>query len=187
MNLHELRKIIAESDRSDWRKITCWGHGSGPSYRADNAGGELRGSELLQRAHANVAIYIPDIDISIAWGMDRSSDERDLSFEWNGKFPDPQTTVHLADVFYRGSLVDRVYQAAVDGGRAYLPIGSSRLAKDSPAEMVPEARYEVVTSQWETDFARLVHDFEHVDSFDSYLRRAGHIILPDAAEDMLSD
>lgn len=186
MKLQDLRGLVRRSSRADWHKITCWGAGSGPSYRDRLTSGTINGDVIEYESHGNVAIFMPDIDISIAWGLDRDPDDRDLSFEWDGVFPDPKTTVQFADIFYRSSLVDREYLAAVDGGRALLPIGQTRFAEGSPHHG-KDMRFEVVTSEWQVDLARLVHSFEHMDDFDSYLNRAGHIVLPDDPADLLAD
>lgn len=186
MRLDDLRVTVRESARTDWHKITCWGSGSGPSYRDRLTSGRINGDYVEYESHGNVAVYIPDIDISIAWGLDRDRDDRDLHFEWDGTFADSKTTVTFADIFYRGSLVDREYHANVDGGRALLPIGHTRFTADSPKHG-PNAKFEVVTSQWQVDFARIVHSFEHAENFDRYLERAGHIVLPDQQDDLLTD
>lgn len=186
LRLDDLRVTVRESARTDWHKITCWGSGSGPSYRDRLTSGRINGDYVEYESHGNVAVYIPDIDISIAWGLDRDRDDRDLHFEWDGTFADSKTTVTFADIFYRGSLVDREYHANVDGGRALLPIGHTRFTADSPKHG-PNAKFEVVTSQWQVDFARIVHSFEHAENFDRYLERAGHIVLPDQQDDLLTD
>jgi hypothetical protein len=33
MNLTQLMSIVVASQKKDWNHITCWGYGSGPSYR----------------------------------------------------------------------------------------------------------------------------------------------------------
>lgn len=173
MRFQDLREAIRRSSRGDWHKITCWGGGAGPSYRDRLTTGTINGDLVEYESHGNVAVFMPDIDISIAWGLDRDPDDRHhgLSFEWDDKFPDSKTTVQLADIFYRGSLVDREYQAAVDGGRALIPMGHTRIAEGSPRHG-KDVRYEVVTSEWQVDFARVVHSFEHAGDFDGYLSSA---------------
>jgi hypothetical protein len=117
-----LRSTIIISDPDDWHRILR----SRPVYREDfntwmspakAAAGMNVGS------HGYGAIYRPDIGLTIAYGMRSPFSPSEPSLQW-AAFPDPtKVTVHIADVFWRGSLVDRVDYAVVDSGRYILPIG----------------------------------------------------------------
>lgn len=123
MTLDELRTIIAGSTSRDWSRIKAMG----PTYRdrfgswsspADGTSG------IDHDSHAELAVYRPDIDLTIAYGMPESQNDHSLSFKWSEAFPDSAIReISIADIFWRGSLVDRVNFVYVDGGRGIVPIG----------------------------------------------------------------
>jgi hypothetical protein len=123
MTFDELRALIANSRPADWHRIKS----AGPTYRdrfgswsspANNTSG------VDHDSHGELAVYRPDIDLTIAYGMPESQHDRDLKFEWSENFPDSKIReISLADIFWRGSLVDRVNSVYVDGGRGIVPIG----------------------------------------------------------------
>lgn len=151
MQFDELRTLITASRNSDWHRIR-----SGPTYRdsfatwsspADgSAGCEVHG-------HTYVAVYKPDIDITIAFGRESGLMSRDLKFGW-AEFPDPKVSMHDADVFWRGSLVDRVNFVYVDGGRCALPLGLGHQGLE--------------ITRHEFAVARLIDALESGDRFDTY-------------------
>lgn len=123
MTLDELRTIIANSHPAEWSRIKAMG----PTYRdrfgswsspADGTSG------IDHDSHAEAAVYRPDIDLTVAYGMPESQHEHKLKFEWSEDFPDSEIReISIADFFWRGSLVDRVSYVYVDGGRGILPLG----------------------------------------------------------------
>jgi hypothetical protein len=121
MTLDELRNIIINSTPTDWSRITAMG----PTYR-DRFGswtGPGDKSGIDHDSHAEVAVYRPDIDLTLAYGMPESQHERSLSFAWSENFPDSEIReISIADVFWRGSLVDRINYVYVDGARGLLPL-----------------------------------------------------------------
>lgn len=178
MNLLELRATIQSAHRPDWHKITCWGAGTGPSYRNSFMSTLIGSTDTVETEvdqHSNVAVLINDIDVSIAWGLDRDdtgvrrfASRRDLSFDFLPSFLNDKVSVIFADVFYRGSLVDREYLVAVDG--AYLPMPSQNFPDGLDYSDPASSRVEHHLTQWEIALARLVSSFEHsVAQFDSRL------------------
>ncbi|OBA89340.1 hypothetical protein A5642_15150 [Mycolicibacterium mucogenicum] len=123
MTFDELRALIANSHARDWQRIKLMG----PTYRdrfgawsspADGTSG------LDHDTHAELAVYRPDIDLTIAYGMPQSQHGHSLTFKWSEAFPDSEIReISIADIFWRGSLVDRVNYVYVDGGRGIVPIG----------------------------------------------------------------
>ncbi|WP_062894987.1 hypothetical protein [Mycobacterium avium] len=123
MTLDELRAIISSSTSRDWSRIKA----AGPTYRdrfgswsspADGTSG------VTHDSHVEVAVYRPDIDLTVAYGMPESQHDRNLKFEWSENFPDSEIReISIADFFWRGSLVDRVNYVYVDGGRGIIPLG----------------------------------------------------------------
>lgn len=74
-------------------------------------------------------------------------------------FPDPSVQIDMADFFWRGSLVDRVDYAYVDGARGIIPMGDGYLG--------------LKVTSYEVDVARLLHGLRHghFGAFDDYFRR----------------
>lgn len=123
MTFDELRETILSSQPSDWRRIAKLG----PTYR-DRFGawtGPDDRSGIDHDSHPEVAVYRPDIDLTIAYGMPESQHDRNLAFGWSKSFPDSEIrAISIVDFFWRGSLVDRVNYVYVDGARAVLPLGN---------------------------------------------------------------
>jgi len=123
MRLDELQTTISNSLPAEWQRIKL----SGPTYRdrfgawsspADGTSG------IDHDSHVEVAVYRPDIDLTVAYGMPESQHEHKLKFEWSANFPDSAIReISIADFFWRGSLVERVSYVYVDGGRGIVPLG----------------------------------------------------------------
>lgn len=185
MDLNTIRQNIINSTREDWHKITCWGAGCGPSYRYGfSTFSGQHGVQTEAKDHGNVAILIEDVDISIAWGYhpDESAfwagrdDEFDFS-DFLPQFPDKSVSRMYADVFYRGSLVDRELLVVADGGRYYVPIPRTEHPHQKRPDdfSQPEQHY----TKWDIGFASLVQSFEHVDSLDYALSRMTYVLDDD--------
>jgi hypothetical protein len=153
----EIRRIISESQRSDWNVVSCFGL---PSFLPWSPDGEF--SEHFARA-----AYRPDISIGLAWGIRDNEDYRE---GWANNFDDERAERFLVDIFYNGMLVDREYVVVVDGGRCYLPhpeLGTLRVRR------------------WDYEFVRLLDELRAASGvgggigdpspseFESYFRRAG--------------
>lgn len=181
MRLAEIREMLTNSTASDWNKITCWGAGTGPSYRNVFESWQSSG-EVMQTgvdSHGNTAVFREDVNLSVAWGLDRDNrwwdrSDRGLSFSFEDNFPDSKITVLFADVFWAGTLVDRHYLMAVDGGRAYLPLSQVRKVG---AGMGPDS-YEEYFVEESLPIARLFHSFEHAEDFDRYVAQSGLPVAP---------
>ncbi len=113
LSFWQIQQQILDSSEDDWHHIGCWG-GGGPSFRESSDG---------RFYHHMVAAYMPDPRLTLAWGVnidgDDSSMERRTS--WSEDFPDPKMTAHYCDVFWCGSLIERVAYYNVDGGRHMVP------------------------------------------------------------------
>lgn len=139
--LPEIRSLVRKSAPRDWHQI-----GEGPTYRSRFAyskgpGGRWR---LEEDSHHTVVVYKRDVDLTIAYGLDFDSLRRDApEFEWSKVFSDKSVHIGLADIFWGGSLVDRVGYALVDGARGTLPIGGGRDG--------------LRVTSWQVDMARLLH------------------------------
>lgn len=171
MRLDELEDIIANTDQEHWSVI-----GEGPTFLYDF---ELSGAYDDQRIthvgqHSSTAVLRGDVDVRIAWGFDPDHDrDRRLNFFEEHTFADEIVYRELGDLLYRGALVQRYWLIHVDGGRATLPMPTTRRR---PAAVERERRYELTTTQAEIDFARLVDALTGGQEFDSYLRTSGIIV-----------
>ena len=115
MHLRELIRIIAQSDPSEWHHIACWGAHAGPSYRDRFLFREVHNESpgfLLHEAHSSAAVYIPDISITMAFGLGANEDFKE---EWANQFPDEKASSSFVDVFYNAALVYRAVYVTVDG------------------------------------------------------------------------
>ena len=173
MKLQQVRDMVSASSRGDWHVITCWGHGSGPSYRDRFTGwtGSDGQKYIEVQSHGLHAVYEDDVALAITCGMELTDGRDKRKLAWAEKaFGDELVTFDFADVFYAGTLVDRVITVSVDSANAILPVPLSGAEGESPT-----------VSAYKRDVARTVHNFEHqstgYESFDSYMERAGIIVV----------
>lgn len=183
MDLHTIRQKIIDTTPGDWNKITGWGYGAGPIYHYGfYTECDEHGLETEAKGHANVAVLLEDVDISIAWGLDpdewsSGGGHRDFDFSnFLPTFLDKSTSRMYADVFYRGSLVDRQLFVVADGGRYYVPI--PRTEYPNKAGCTAEELRDPVHhyTRWDIGFARIVHSFEHGESFDNLLAKIDYVL-----------
>ncbi|MGW4071400.1 hypothetical protein [Nocardia grenadensis] len=167
MQHDEFRSLIEKSAPTDWRTIP----GAGPTYRVRY--GSISTAEGVHRVdineHHSVVVFTPDIDITIAFGMGFDFDYADVdrrpkrSFDWMENFADDHIDICFADLFYRGSLVDRINYVSVDGARAILP-----WAREYDG---------LKADRFDTAVARLLHaKAGHSADFDEYFHRAGFVV-----------
>ncbi|GJO33955.1 hypothetical protein NJB1507_46260 [Mycobacterium marinum] len=132
---------------------------NGPTYRSRFSYSTGPGEQwrLEEDSHHTVMVYIANVDLTIAYGMtfDFRDSGPDREFEWSKAFPDSSVQIDMADFFWRGSLIDRVDYAYVDGARGIVPMGGGYLG--------------LKVTSYEVDVARLLHnvkggrffDFDH--------------------------
>jgi hypothetical protein len=173
MKLTELMETIVNSDRDHWHKITCWGANTGPSYHERLTffqTWEGQKGVLEAEDHSNVAIYIPDVSVTIAFGLKALDDFRE---DWANQFPDPHASSSYVDVFYNNALVFRDVYVSVDGGRSKLPLPRRIFDKTDKKKVVA---LEVQEDHYH--FIRLVDSFEGgTHDFDDYFKRAGFKVV----------
>lgn len=162
MTFDELRSLIASSHPRDWQRIRAMG----PTYR-DRFGswtGPGDQSGIDHDSHNELAVYRPDIDLTIAYGMPESRHDRDLKFEWSENFPDSKIReISIADIFWRGSLVDRVNFVYVDGGRGIVPLGGGHQGLEITQYDLAVARLLSGISeyrQWDRYFGAVPYEFQ---------------------------
>ncbi|MGA5552367.1 hypothetical protein [Streptomyces pseudogriseolus] len=113
--------------------------------------------------------------LTISWGIVVATD---MTPDWNSAFTDDgPLRYQVGDIFWNGTLVDRHYLTAVDGGRVMLPppkpIFEERDGK------IAVTRYEV--THYERAFARLIHNAEPGEDFDRYYEKAGFVTVDNRA------
>lgn len=169
MRLNELQNLVIQSQPEDWHMIPAG------AFFTDAPNIDTGSFEQ----HDYLLVYREDVDLTIQWGMRaRGFDHVEKAKQlWpNAAFPDPAADVYHVDAFWRGVLVDRENVVSVDGCRAYLPLGSSRVTNweggGGPAPEVPE--YEHTATPWQAALARVVDNDR--DEHDSYMSRAGLVV-----------
>ena len=160
MTLQELIERIKMSSPGDWHKI-----GGFPSYRDKftlHSNADSRWVEV--EPHDVVAVYKPDVSITMAWGLTVHADFQE---PWANEFPDRRASSHYVDIFFNSALVFREMYVSVDGGRAYLP-----LPRRAEAHVIP------------ADYARFVCLLNalsfHVSQWDRYFTQAKFTVIDSA-------
>ena len=136
MTLDQLFKNIVSSSRGSWHTITCWGVGSGPSYRSQlKTGRTMEGANNQDvesaSSHHVVASFKEDLSITMALGLTANPDFKEA---WANIFHNPHASTHHVDIFYNGAMVYRDSYVLVDGGKAKLPMPKR-------AMLVPKSYY----------------------------------------------
>lgn len=168
MTLQEYGEIISNSKKEDWNIITCWGAGAGPSYQNSfsvwTQGGEFSNIDI--DSHSMIGVYKPNIDITIAWGLESNSE---FISEWANKFDDSHATSSFIDFFLRGHMIFRDILVTVDGGRVHIPIPLLRRIEDTESKekfrrIVPGNKYE---------FFKILNSLESSFDYEETFRRTG--------------
>ncbi|MEU8406126.1 hypothetical protein AB0C19_07960 [Micromonospora sp. NPDC048842] len=173
MNLNDLLKIVLSSSQGDWRSM--------PGPIAPEVLGEVQEGDrhwLEVSGHYQRWVFVPDVRVSIAYGMPTSLNAEPLTFEWT--FPDPKVYQAYGDILYNGSPVHRACLLHVDGARAILPTPRNEVAPSGGPFGMELFAYSATES--EIAFARLVDGLAGHGEFDRYLQRASIVPVPDSAE-----
>jgi hypothetical protein len=185
MQLSELETILEGTSPDDWEVISgppTFLHGymvsPGPGKVPSGQDPEPQQVTTVEE-HFSIAVLRADIDVRIAWGYQPYFDEKEDAYYFEKHpFPDPLVIAVLADVFYRGALVQRHWLVSVDGAHALLPMPTPRVrdaAEITPSD--PEG-YEWFVTERKVNFARLIHELDKFDKFEPYMRRSGFIVVP---------
>lgn len=171
MKLNELLNAILVSKPEQWNRISCWGYGSGSSYKDKFEFYEVyNGQEnvLHTESHSDICIFKEDIDVTMAYGL---TSNEDFKAEWANKFPNPSACSNIIDIFYRGSLVFRETYLVVDGGRCELPIPSYG---DNGELVVSKDYYNFIKL-----FEKISNGSTNDNKFDSYFNQTDIKIVDD--------
>ena len=173
MYLTELRGLVANTKTSDWLVVDGPLFHEATSVKPSN----MTGHPIVDRP-ASRAVLVTDIDVALEWGLqarpgsiakDAKEWTRDAGFATRAVMP-----VYV-DVFFRGSLVDRVTGVWVDNLTALLPV--PHLA---PQDAVGDLGFANVAAwrvgRWSHALCRLVDALEEGTRFDDYVRATGFVV-----------
>jgi hypothetical protein len=174
MRHDELTGMVVESRRDDWEPLE-----QGPYY-ADGFWMESSGNEhrLGTKWHDWLAVYKPDVDLRLAWGMTHRDDyQLPEPFIW----PNRKIYLDFVDAFWRGSLVARWRVLNVDGGACYHP------EPDRASVNTGDSLRDWETVGWtvkasEVKLCRLLQSFsmgEEHNNFDDFFRPDRIVVVPD--------
>jgi hypothetical protein len=130
MDLRTLINTIIDSAPEDWHIIA-----DQPTYRDHLEFYEVyegQSNVLHAAAHHSVAAYIPDVSVTMAWGLKWNQDFKE---DWCKQFPDPKAHGCFLDVFFNNALVFRTAYVWVDGITFPLP----RRTKDGDLQVTERA------------------------------------------------
>lgn len=117
MRLDELLTTVAESTAEDWEKLDVHTVYVWDCAREDEC-------QILQPTfHHGLAVFKPDVDVSLAFGATVNSP---LEEPWVERFPDRAASTIAVWLRYRGAMVFEWVVARVDGGRYVLPLPGVR-------------------------------------------------------------
>ena len=127
------------------------------------------GPEFEQDNHHTMAVYKPDVSLSLAWGL---LENAEFSEEWHeqGGFPDKKARSIWVDTFWNGVTIDRELAVSVDGGRCTLPLPRRHV------EDTATIGWEI--SRWQHSFFRLINTLGGVSprEYESYVDRGRFFI-----------
>ncbi len=130
MDLQGLMKTIIASATEDWYLIA-----DEPTYRDHLEFYEVYNGQanvLHCEAHGSVGVYMPNVSITMAWGLQWRDDFEE---EWCKQFPDPEAHGCFLNVFFNNAMVFRTAYVWVDGINLPLP----RRTKDDGLEVTKNA------------------------------------------------
>jgi hypothetical protein len=116
MHLGKLIDIVTGSSPKDWHLIA-----DKPSFHDRLEFYEVYNGQpnvLHSDAHHSVASYIPDVSITMAWGLEWNKDFKE---DWCANFPAPKAHGGYLDIFFNNALVYRSAYVWVDGVTLPLP------------------------------------------------------------------
>jgi hypothetical protein len=173
----EIANTILGSSADDWALVSV--EGSAYLDRFEELVSAEQ-SHLEIESHVYLAVYRPDVDLRLGWGMRQDTG---LTFpDWD--FPDGSISRLVVDAFWRGALVGRWSVLSVDGGRCYMPDPSLAVAAVGSAPRDLEVIGSTV-GESRVALARLLQQIQGREDaeLDSYLHRANVVVVPDAGLD----
>jgi hypothetical protein len=158
MDLRKLLSTIIDSSREDWNFI------AGETFH-NTFGIEGPPKMLHAYAHKGTAVYIPNVAISMEFGLEWRDNYK---AKWIETFPDHHASGQYLDVFFNHALVYRTAYVYVDGGRHKLPLPNNDVdlkVEKGHCDLIKVIDRMAVAQR--TDY----------DPFDGALRQAGFTIV----------
>jgi hypothetical protein len=173
MCLTELRGLIANTTSTDWLVV------DGPLFHEATSvmPSNTTGHPVVDRP-ASRAILVSNIDVAIEWGLQaRAGEHTKNAREWtrDAGFSNKTVLPVHVDVFFRGSLVDRVTAIWVDDLSALLPAPHLK-----PQDAMSDLGFTNVAAwrvgRWSHALCRLVDALEEGTRFDDYIAATGFVV-----------
>jgi len=127
MNLSTILQTLKDSDIDDWHKMPDQGPFHHWNVTSQHLGEGARTTDLEPVAHSSLAVYKPDIDISIAFGAIHRDE---FNEPWTKNFPDKRASSEWVCLRYRGTVVYDWIVVLVDGARYAILLPSSETGSD---------------------------------------------------------
>ncbi|KQM57416.1 hypothetical protein [Agreia sp. Leaf210] len=173
MYLTELRGLIANTPSTDWLVVDGPLFHEATSVKPSN----MTGHPIVDRP-ASRAVLVSDIDVALEWGLQaRVGEHAKNAREWirDAGFSTKAVLPIYVDVFFRGSLVDRVTAIWVDNLAALLPAPHLK-----PQDAVTDLGFTNVAAwrvgRWNHALCRLVDALEEGTSFDEHIAATGFVV-----------
>jgi hypothetical protein len=146
-SLQEIKKLVTDSEPSEWNRLSGWGSGTAPISPAlldiSRAAkyGEVEAWHL--RNYSDLLVSEHEVALSIAYGLDGHPDDdsNKRTFDWATE-RDWDVRLRIADVRWHGVPVDRVFYWVLDSMYA-CPIGQIGENDSDPAIV---SRYEMAVA-----------------------------------------
>lgn len=117
MRLDDLLLTVAESAVDDWEKVDVR-----TEFHDVPEGGEVGAEPLEPSFHHTLAVFRPNVDISLAYG---ATVVRPFEEPWTESFGGPASLIAVW-FRYRGAVVYERVVVSADGGRCVLPLPRMR-------------------------------------------------------------
>ena len=169
MKLPDIYLTMEPTGPAQWNTITF-----GPLFHQQmsaSGGGGQSGSTVRVAQHGTRAVLVNDVDVSIEFGMDAAAIQNQALLDWvkPANFAYDNARPFYIDLFYRGSLVDRVVAVWIDEYRGALPLPYSITADGGVQGAVPSWH----VSRRSYLLVRLIDQLRGAVEFDRYFGLSG--------------
>lgn len=121
MDLYRIQNdLIADRSAEAWFTPNIAGPTFNYRWEYGTSGGD--GFSNIIGEHDSHAVLREDVSLTMHWGLEIDSEDRQRRFDWAKEFPDPTVRPFWVDFFWNNALIDRVELAFVDGSRGVIPM-----------------------------------------------------------------
>jgi hypothetical protein len=168
MQLPQIYLTIEPTGPVHWNTITF-----GPMFHQDMSsyGNGQGGSVVRVAQHGTRAVLSSGVGVAVEFGLDASASQMDALLDWvkPANFQYDVARPFYVDLFYKGSLVDRVIAVWIDEYRAALPLPYAVTADGGVPGAVPTWR----VSRRSYLLVRLIDQLRGAVEFDPYFAMSG--------------